>query len=131
MLQFCAVVSATQKLVFNHKIVMNMNSVKLVGNVGKEVTVRDFEGGKLATFSLATNESYANKNNETVSNTTWHSVVAWGKLAKVCEDLLAKGKLISVEGKLNYRKYQNKENRTVYVTEIVAKSISEVTATAK
>lgn len=102
-----------------------MNSVKLIGNVGNEVNVLDFENGKKASFSLATTESYTNKNNEEVKNTAWHNVVAWGKVAEVCADLVSKGKFLSVEGKLNYRNYVNKENKTVYVTEIVAFKVSE------
>ena len=102
-----------------------MNSVKLMGNVGREVNVREFEGGKMATFSLATNETYLNRNQEEVTNTAWHNVVAWGKLAQQCEQLLSKGKFVSVEGKINYRQYQNREDQTVRVTEIVAYKIEE------
>lgn len=103
-----------------------MNSVKLIGNVGNEVNVLTFDNGKKASFSLATNETYTNKKNEEVKNTTWHNVVAWGKVAEVCADLVSKGKLVSIEGKLNYRNYVNKENKTVYVTEIIAYKVSEV-----
>ncbi|TDB65242.1 single-stranded DNA-binding protein [Arundinibacter roseus] len=102
-----------------------MNTVKLMGNVGREVTVREFDNGKVASFSVATNETYLNKNQEEVTNTTWHTVVAWGKLAEQCERLVAKGKFISVEGKINYRQYQNKEDQTVRITEIVAYKIEE------
>lgn len=103
-----------------------MNTVKLIGNVGKEINVREFQKGKMATFSMATNETYTNQKNEIVKNTTWHNIVAWGKTAQICEQLLSKGKLIAIEGKLNYRSYLNKENQKVYVTEIVAKNIEEV-----
>lgn len=103
-----------------------MNTVKLIGNVGKEVNVREFENGKMATFSVATSETYTNRNNELIQNTTWHNVIAWGKTAIVCEQLLSKGKFVSIEGKLNYRTYENKEGKTVYVTEIVAKNVEEV-----
>lgn len=102
-----------------------MNTVKLMGNVGREVNVREFEGGKMATFSLATNETYLNRNQEEVTSTAWHNVVAWGKLAQQCEQLLSKGKFVSVEGKINYRQYQNREDQTVRVTEIVAYKIEE------
>ena len=105
-----------------------MNTVKLIGNVGNEVNVLTFDNGKKASFSLATNETYTNKNNEEVKNTTWHNVVAWGKVAEVCADLVSKGKLVSIEGKLNYRNYVNKENKTVYVTEIIAYKVTEVEA---
>lgn len=102
-----------------------MNSVKLVGNVGREVNVREFEGGKVATFSVATSETYLNRNQEEVTSTAWHNVVAWGKLAQQCEQLLSKGKFVSVEGKINYRQYQNREDQTVRVTEIVAYKVEE------
>jgi len=105
-----------------------MNTVKLIGNVGNEVNVLSFDNGKKASFSLATNETYTNKNNVEVKNTTWHNVVAWGKVAEVCADLLSKGKLVSIEGKLNYRNYINKENKTVYVTEIIAYKVTDVEA---
>ena len=96
-----------------------------MGNVGREVNVREFEGGKMATFSLATNDTYLNRNQEEVTNTAWHNVVAWGKLAQQCEQLLSKGKFVTVEGKINYRQYQNREDQTVRVTEIVAYKIEE------
>lgn len=102
-----------------------MNKVSLTGNVGKEVTVRNFENGKLASFTMATNETYINKNNEEVTNTTWHNLVAFGKVAEVCERMVAKGKLLSVEGKLNYRSYKNKEDKMVYVTEIQIYKVEE------
>lgn len=105
-----------------------INTVKLIGNVGNEVNVLTFDNGKKASFSLATNETYTNKKNEEVKNTTWHNVVAWGKVAEVCADLLSKGKLVSIEGKLNYRNYINKENKTVYVTEIIAYKVTDVEA---
>ena len=102
-----------------------MNKVNLIGNVGREVTVREFENGKMATFSLATDETYTNRNQEEVTTTAWHNVVAWGKVAQQCERMLSKGKFIQVEGKLNYREYQNRDNQTVKVTEIVAYKVEE------
>ncbi len=103
-----------------------MNSVKLIGLVGSEITNTDFENGKRASFSLATSESYTNKNNEEVKNTTWHQIVAWGKVAEACANLVSKGKLLQVEGKINYRNYVNKENKTIYITEIVALNVAAI-----
>ena len=103
-----------------------MNTVKLIGNVGNEVNLFNFDTIKKAAFSLATDEVYTNKNNEEVKTTSWHKVVAWGKVAEVCANLISRGKLVSIQGKLNYRNYVNKENKTVYVTEIVAYKVSEV-----
>lgn len=103
-----------------------MNLVKLIGNVGREITVRDFEGGKMLTFSLATDEEYVNKNKEEVKNTAWHSIVVWRELAERCEGFLATGKMVSIEGRLGYRQYVNKENRKVRHTEVTAYKVEEI-----
>ena len=98
-----------------------MNSVKLIGNVGREINVKEFEGGKMLTFSLATDEGYVNR-----KNTVWHSIVVWRELAQRCEEFLTTGKMVSIEGKLSYRTYVNKENRTVKVTEVMAHKVEEI-----
>lgn len=104
-----------------------MNTVKLVGNVGKEVVVKETSNNnKLATFSLATNEKYTDRNNKEVQNTTWHNIVAWGKMAEACEKILSKGKFVSIEGKLVYRQYENSQNQKVNITEIQAYKVEEV-----
>ncbi len=103
-----------------------MNVVKLIGNVGQDIQVREFEGSRMITFTLATNESYVNRNKENIRNTSWHTITAWGKLADSCGELVTKGKLLMVEGRLNYRQYQNKDNQTVKVAEIVAQHVGEV-----
>lgn len=104
-----------------------MNSVKLIGNVGREITVKEFDNGKMVTFSLATDENYiSKKTNEEVRETTWHHVVVWGQLAQRCETMLEKGKMISVEGRLGYRQFVNKDNMPVKVTEVTAFKVEEV-----
>ncbi|MCF2503883.1 single-stranded DNA-binding protein [Dyadobacter sp. CY107] len=106
-----------------------MNSVKLIGNVGREINVKEFDGGRAVTFSLATDENYINKNKEEIKSTSWHSIIAWGPLAQRCESMLEKGKMVSVEGKLSYRQYLNKDNQTVRTVEIVAFKIEEIIRT--
>ena len=106
-----------------------MNSVKLIGNVGREINVKEFDGGRAVTFSLATDENYVNKNKEEIKSTSWHSIIAWGPLAQRCESMLEKGKMVSVEGKLSYRQYLNKDNLTVRTVEIVAFKIEEIIRT--
>lgn len=103
-----------------------MNSVKLIGNVGREINVKDFDGGKMLSFSLATDEGYVNKNKEEVKNTVWHSIVVWRELAQRCESFLTTGKMVSIEGRLTYRQYLNKENKTVRVTEVTAHKVEEI-----
>ena len=106
-----------------------MNSVKLIGNVGREVNLKEFDGGRAVIFTLATNESYINKNKEEVKSTAWHSIIAWGATAQRCEEMLEKGKLVSVEGRLSYRQYLNKENQNVKAVEIVAFKVEELVRT--
>jgi len=103
-----------------------MNKVTLTGNVGKELNVRSFENGKLASFTMVTKETYKNRKNEEVESKTWHNLVAFGKVAEVCERLITKGKRVTVEGKLNYRSYKNKEDKMVYVTEIQVYKVQEI-----
>ncbi|WP_258105319.1 single-stranded DNA-binding protein [Marinoscillum sp. MHG1-6] len=94
------------------------NSVQLIGRLGNEPSIKNFESGtKMATFSLATNESYYNNKGEKVTDTQWHNIVVWGKKVEVVEKYLAKGSEIAVEGKLINRSYE-KDGSTRYITEI-------------
>ena len=108
-----------------------MNTVKLIGSVGNNPNIRTFERNKLASFSLATKETFENQNQEEVTNTQWHNIVAWGKVADQCEELIAKGKFILIEGKLQTRNYLNKENKKVYITEVLATKVEEVATKPK
>ena len=95
------------------------NKVQLIGNLGQAPEVKTTETGKkLAQFSVATNESYQNAQGEKVTETQWHQVVAWGKLAEIVEKYLVKGKEVAIEGKLINRNYTDKERNKKYVTEI-------------
>ena len=95
------------------------NSVKLIGHLGKDPEVRTFESGKkMATFSIATSDSYQNQKGEKVQDTQWHNVVIWGKLADVAGQYLKKGSEIAVEGKLVHRAYETNAGEKRYITEI-------------
>ena len=97
-----------------------LNKVILIGRVGQDPEVISFEdGGKLAKFSLATNESYKDKQGNKVENTEWHSVIVNGKLADIAEGYLKKGGLLYLEGKIKYREYE-KDGVKKYFTEIMA-----------
>ena len=94
------------------------NKVQLIGRLGNDPEVRNFESGKtMATFSMATNEVYYNSKGEKVEDTQWHNIVAWGKKVSIIESYLKKGCEVAIEGKLVNRKY-DKEGETRYVTEI-------------
>jgi single-strand DNA-binding protein len=95
------------------------NKVQLIGHLGAKPEVKQTENGKkLASFSIATSESYKNAKGERVTDTQWHRVVAWGKVADIAEKYLDKGREIAVEGKLVNRNYTDKEGVKKYITEI-------------
>ena len=95
------------------------NKVQLIGNLGNAPEVKTTESGKkLARFSVATNESYRNAKGEKVTETTWHNLVAWGKVAEIAEKYLNKGSEIAVEGKLINRSYTDKDGNKKYITEV-------------
>ncbi|MEE9361629.1 MAG: single-stranded DNA-binding protein [Cellulophaga sp.] len=100
------------------------NKVQLIGNVGQEPAITDLESGKkVARVSLATNENYKNSNGEKVTDTQWHTLVAWGKTAEIIEKYVDKGDEIAIEGKLTSRSYDDKEGNKRYVTEVVVSEI--------
>jgi single-strand DNA-binding protein len=98
----------------------SINKVILIGNLGKDPEVRYTGSGvAVATFTLATNESWRDADGNTQERTEWHNLVAWRKLAEVCGEYLKKGSKIYVEGRLQYRTYDDKNGVKRYVTEIV------------
>jgi len=95
------------------------NKVQLIGNLGNNPEIRTLESGKkMARFSMATSETYRSTKGEKVTETQWHNVVAWGKVAEIAEQFLVKGSEIAVEGKLINRNYTDKEGIKRYVTEV-------------
>lgn len=95
------------------------NKVQLIGNLGNAPEVRNTETGKkLVRFSVATNEQYKNAKGERVTETQWHNLIAWGKVAEIAEKFLLKGTEVAVEGKLVNRNYMDKEGNKKYITEI-------------
>ena len=95
------------------------NKVQLIGNLGNAPEVRNTESGKkLVRFSVATNETYRNAKGEKVTETQWHNLIAWGKVADIAEKYLDKGTEVVIEGKLVHHNYTDKEGNKKYVTEI-------------
>ncbi len=98
----------------------SLNKVMLIGRLGKDPEVRAIPSGiKVASFSIATDESYKDKDGNKVEKTEWHNIVAWRGLAEVIEKYVKKGDLIYIEGKLTTEKYE-KDGVTKYATKIVA-----------
>jgi single-strand DNA-binding protein len=101
-----------------------VNKVILLGNLGKDPEIRHLENDRMrASFTLATNETYRNKDGEKVTTTEWHNVVLWTPLAKIAEQYLTKGKQVYIEGKLTTRSYTDKSGQTRYATEVVGQNL--------
>jgi single-strand DNA-binding protein len=95
------------------------NKVQLIGHVGNKPETRTFEGDKkLVRFSVATNETYRNAKGEKITDTQWHNLVAFGKVADIAEKFLDKGSEIALEGKLVNRNYVDKGGIKKYITEV-------------
>ena len=101
-----------------------VNKVILVGTVGKDPEVRNTQNNKVATFSLATNESYKDKNGEKKIVTEWHNVVIWGKLAEIVEKYVKKGNHLYLEGKLSSRSWEDQNGTKRYITEVIVHSMT-------
>lgn len=98
----------------------SVNKVTLIGNLGKDPELRYTSSGvAVSTFSMATSESWKDPEGNTQERTQWHSIVAWRKLAEIVGEYLKKGSKIYLEGRLQYRNYDDKNGVKRYVTEIV------------
>ncbi len=97
-----------------------VNKAILIGRLGRDPEMRYTGGGTpVCNFSLATDESYTDKSGERQKKTEWHNIVAWGKLAEQCTNLLGKGKLAYVEGRLRTREWDDRDGNKRRTTEIV------------
>jgi single-strand DNA-binding protein len=99
----------------------SLNKVILIGRLGRDPEMRYTPSGQpVANFSLATDESYTGKDGQKVQKTEWHKVVVWGKQAEFCGNYLSKGRLVYIEGKLETRRWTDKDGVEKYTTEIKA-----------
>ena len=103
----------------------SLNKVMLIGNLGKDPELRYTPSGvAVATFTVATNESWKDQDGNMQERTEWHNIVAWRKLAEVCGEWLKKGKKVYVEGRIQTRSYDDKNTGAKkYMTEIVLDSM--------
>ncbi len=100
------------------------NKVQLIGRLGQDPEIITFEdGGKIAKFNLAIDDSYKNKNGDKAERTYWHPVVVKNGLVNVVENYVTKGKEIAIEGKLTSRSYDDKDGNKKYITEIVCNEL--------
>jgi single-strand DNA-binding protein len=101
-----------------------VNKVILIGNLGSDPELRSTPGGSsVSTFTLATNESWNDKEGTRQERTEWHRIVAWGKLAEICSQYLRKGKQVYIEGRLTTRSWEDKQGNQRKTTEIVAQTM--------
>ena len=100
------------------------NTVQLVGNLGQDPEIRNLEGGKkVASFSIATSDSYKNEKGEKVEQTEWHRIVAWGNSAEIIEKFVTKGNQIGIVGKLTHRTYDDKDGIKRNITEVLVNEV--------
>lgn len=100
------------------------NRVQLIGRLGQDPEIITFEdGGKIARFNLATDDSYKDKQGNKIERTYWHPVVVKNGLVKVVENYITKGKEIAIEGKLTNRSWDDNDGKKHYVTEVVVNEL--------
>lgn len=105
-----------------------MNNVQLVGRLGAMPRGGVVNGSCFSNLSIATNESYNNRDGERVTHTAWHRVVCWGRIAEFSNEYLTTGRLVLVEGRLQYRRYVDAHGVERTVTEIVARRVQALDA---
>ena len=99
----------------------SINKVMLIGNLGKDPEIRYMPSGDaIANLTLATTENWKDKAGEKQEKTEWHRISMFGRLAEIAGEYLKKGSSVYIEGKLQTRKWQDKEGNDRYTTEIVA-----------
>jgi len=107
----------------------SLNKVQLIGNLGADPEVRSIaNGSKVANFSIATSRQWKNGKDEKQEKTEWHRIIAWSQpnkqgLADVVEKYCRKGERVYVEGRIEYRTWQDKDGATKYTTEIIADDV--------
>lgn len=103
---------------------MSLNKVMLIGRLGRDVDCKYTQSGNaIANLSVATDESFTSQDGNKAQKTEWHKVVVYGKQAENCERYLGKGSLVYIEGKLQTRKWQDKQGQERYITEIIASRV--------
>jgi single-strand DNA-binding protein len=101
-----------------------LNRCEVIGRLGKDPEIHTTQSGKqVARLSVATSESWKDKNGNKQEKTEWHRVVIWGAMANVCENYLAQGSLVYLAGKIQTRDYEDKDGAKRYITELVANEL--------
>lgn len=102
----------------------SLNKAMIIGNLGADPEVRSTGSGtRVATLSVATSRGWTDRSGQAQEKTEWHRVVAWDKLAEICERYLKKGDRVYVEGRIEYRQWEGQDGQTRYTTEIRAREM--------
>ena len=102
----------------------SLNRAQLIGHLGKDPEIRyTTDGSPVASFSLATGETWTDKNGTRQERTEWHNIVAFSKLADICKQYLAKGRQVYIEGRIQTREYTDREGIKRRATEIIASNM--------
>ncbi|WP_420208473.1 single-stranded DNA-binding protein [Candidatus Electronema sp. JC] len=105
-----------------------INKVILIGNLGGDPELKYVQDGTaVATFNVATSERWKGQDGQMKEQTEWHRVVAWRRLAETCNEYLHKGSKVYIEGKLQTRKWQDKDGHDRWTTEVVARDVQFLT----
>ncbi len=103
---------------------MNLNRAQVIGNLTRDPEVRTTPNGQnVCSFSVATSYSYKDANGQRIEKPEYHNVVAWGKLADICGQYMAKGRKVFVEGRLQTREWTTQDGQKRNRTEIVADNV--------
>ena len=100
-----------------------MNKAILVGNIGKEPELKSISDVSYCAFTVATNESYKDKNGEWQTKTEWHNIVTWRNTAEYASNNLKKGNQVLIEGKITTRSWEDQQGNKRYTTEIIAEKV--------
>ncbi len=102
----------------------SVNKAIIIGNLGRDPDVRYTQSGRaMARFTVATTETWTDRDNGRQERTDWHSIVVWGKQAETCGQYLSKGRQVYIEGSIRPRSYEDKDGNTRYTTDIEARRV--------
>ena len=103
----------------------SVNKAILIGNLGTDVEFRSTTSGQnVANYRIATNRTYTDRNGQRQEQTEWHNIVAWGRLAELCEQYLKKGDTVYIEGRIQTRSWEDQNGQQRWTTEVVAQEMT-------
>ncbi len=102
----------------------SVNKAIIIGNLGRDPEVRYTQSGQaVASFTVATTETWTGRESDRQERTDWHNIVVWGKQAETCGQYLSKGRQVYIEGSIRPRSYEDRDGNKRYITEIVAQRV--------